>query len=61
MSPCASRVHICSNPVGGPRGRKISERGVPVTRRFPLTILIAVACFLVMYFWGETIVGWMTR
>ncbi len=28
--------------------------------RFPLSILIAVAGFIVMYFWGEPIVTWMT-
>jgi hypothetical protein len=32
-----------------------------MTRRFPLSIVIAVAGFTVMYFWGATIVGWMTR
>ena len=31
-----------------------------MTRRFPLSILIAVACFLVIYFWGAPIVGWLT-
>ena len=31
-----------------------------MTRRFPLSILIAVACFLVIFFWGEPIVGWLT-
>jgi hypothetical protein len=29
-------------------------------RRFPLSILIAVAGFIVMWFWGAPIVGWMT-
>jgi hypothetical protein len=28
--------------------------------RFPLSILIAVAGFLVMFFWGAPIVGWLT-
>ena len=31
-----------------------------MTKRFPLSIFIAVACFLVMFFWGATIVGWLT-
>jgi len=38
----------------------IQQRGVPMTRRFPLSILIAVACFLVIFFWGEPIVAWLT-
>jgi hypothetical protein len=36
----------------------IQQRGVPM--RVPLSILIAVACFLVIFFWGEPIVGWLT-
>ena len=28
--------------------------------RFPFSILIAVAGFIVMWFWGEPIVAWMT-
>jgi hypothetical protein len=44
----------------GTSGRKISQRGIPM-RRSPFSIVIAVAGFAVMWFWGPTIVGWMTR
>jgi hypothetical protein len=36
------------------------QRGVHMTRRVPLSIVIAVACFLVMLFWSAPIVGWLT-
>jgi len=29
-------------------------------RALRFSVLIAVACFLVIYFWGEPIVGWLT-
>jgi hypothetical protein len=32
-----------------------------MVRRFPYSILIAVACVLVMLFWGADIVAWLTR
>ena len=32
-----------------------------MTKRFPLSILIAVTGFIVMWLWGEPIVGWLTR
>ena len=31
-----------------------------MTRRFPLSVVIAVVCFLVMVFWSEPIVVWLT-
>jgi hypothetical protein len=31
-----------------------------MNRRF-LGVVFAVACFLVIYFWGEPIVGWLNR
>ena len=31
-----------------------------MTRRFPLSILIAVVGFIVMWFWSEPIVVWLT-
>jgi hypothetical protein len=31
-----------------------------MTRRFPLAICIAVACFIVMLLWGTDIVAWLT-
>ena len=37
------------------------RRGVQMTKRFPFSILIAVACFIVIWLWGEPIVGWLTR
>jgi hypothetical protein len=33
--------------------------GVPMTR-LPLSLLIAVVCFIVMWFWSEPIVVWLT-
>ena len=30
-----------------------------MTKRFPFSILIAVACFIVIWLWGEPIVGWL--
>jgi hypothetical protein len=32
-----------------------------MNKRFPLSIVIAVACFLVMLFWSEPIVVWLTQ
>jgi len=37
------------------------RRSIQMTKRFPFSILIAVACFIVIWLWGEPIVGWLTR
>ena len=56
MAPLKSDCITILNYVKSRRSGLL-RRGVQMTKRFPFSILIAVACFIVIWLWGEPIVG----